>query len=92
LTRDHMRPDFFMINHLADRGHIDDRMRRHVLGYSELPDVLRLPGSSAGGGSQSYQSQRRQPGPPLAHDLDRERRHQRPRGGQRAQRPSSQYL
>ncbi|KAB5582724.1 hypothetical protein GE09DRAFT_1211360 [Coniochaeta sp. 2T2.1] len=81
-TRDDMRPDFAMINHLADRGLIDDSMRRLALGYSELPEALHLPGSNASGSAHSYEPQRLPPGPGLAHDLDRERRHQRRRGGQ----------
>lgn len=92
-TVDDMRPDFSMINHLADHRIIEDSMRRVALGYSELPEALRLPGSSAGGDIQPYPypAQRRPPGPPLAYDLDRERRHQRPRGGGRRPRHASMH-
>ncbi|OIW27409.1 hypothetical protein CONLIGDRAFT_428804 [Coniochaeta ligniaria NRRL 30616] len=83
-TSDQMRPDFSMIDYLADNRIIDDRMRRTALGYTEVPEALRFPGSSASGSTQSYeQPQRRPPGPPLAYDLDGERRRQRPRGGHR---------
>lgn len=83
LTMDHMRPDFRMINHLADMGVIENAVRDLALAYSEVPDALRMPGGGAGGVTQPYQPHRRQPGPGLAHDLDRQRRHQRPRGGRR---------
>lgn len=80
LTTDRMRPDFRMINHLAEMGVIDKAMRDHAHAYSEVPAALRWPGSGADGGAQPYQPPRREPGPGLAYDLDRERRHQRPRG------------
>ncbi|KAH8906986.1 hypothetical protein BR93DRAFT_968543 [Coniochaeta sp. PMI_546] len=76
-TMDHMRPDFSMINHLADNHIIDEGMRRICLKYSEVPDALRLPDSSASGSTQANQAARRPPGPGLAHDLDREKRLQR---------------
>lgn len=83
MVQAHYRPDFWMVTHLAGRGLIDEATARHAMAYSELPDELRLPGSSASGNAQSYQPERRPAGPGLAYDLDRERRLQRPRGGQR---------
>lgn len=82
VTPDDMRPDFFMINHLGKKGLIDDSTTRLALRFSELPDSLRFPGSSVGD-SHPYQTPRqRDASQGLAYDLDRERRHRRPRGGQ----------
>ncbi|KAJ9165052.1 hypothetical protein NKR19_g866 [Coniochaeta hoffmannii] len=88
MRMDDMRPDFYMINHLGERGIIDAAMRDIALKFSELPAALRLPGSGAHGDAQSHDPQRRQPGRSLAFDLDRERRHQRPRGGERHRHPA----
>lgn len=80
-TVDDMRPDFRMIVHLHDRRLISDNMFDRAMSYTELPDAYRLPGSAQGQQQPGHHGHERRPaGPGLAHNLDRERRHQRQRG------------
>ncbi|KAM7208467.1 hypothetical protein V8F20_001148 [Naviculisporaceae sp. PSN 640] len=46
-TRNHMRPDFHVIEHLRRHNLIDNDTFNHAMGYDELPPSLRLPGDDS---------------------------------------------
>jgi hypothetical protein len=92
MMMDAVRPDFYMIKHLGEMGIVEPVMRDHALAYSELPPALRLSGSNTGANTQPHNQWQRPPGPALAHDLARERRQQRGRGGQRHRHATVQHL
>ncbi|KAK3946398.1 hypothetical protein QBC46DRAFT_5262 [Diplogelasinospora grovesii] len=79
-TRDDMRPDFHMIEHLHKNRLIDDGLYRHAMRYDELPPELRLPGLAEANanlgapvisGRLTHQERREY------HDLEREEKRQR---------------
>lgn len=83
-----MRPDFYMVEHLYNRGFIDEDTYRLARGYSELPSALRLPGQDQYS-QYSQSSNQGQPSRQLVieprssrirgqrHDIDAEERHRR---------------
>lgn len=77
LTADNVRPDFHMIEHMRREGLISDGPFYHAaMGYSELPEALRLPGSRASPSATPRTMPSTAEGrlPPLRHNLYRETR------------------
>ncbi|KAL2021557.1 hypothetical protein VTK56DRAFT_7056 [Thermocarpiscus australiensis] len=87
LSSEVMRPDFYVVEHLYQRGMLSESMYRHAMSFDETPEAYRLPGSYTYSSSSPSPWPLGQPSAPRekgeCYDLEKENRAQRRRQRER---------